>query len=687
MTVSWVLSGATAYIGLFLLSGVACFSVIPRAWTVDDAELRYGLVGLLATTGIWSVLKAGFFLVPDPFREATYLVGLIVGFATVWAWLYFASAYTGRRLHTDPTLRRLSGGVFLTVVVIKLTNPIHGLYFTTTEVTTPFAHLAIDHGVIHWASTGLAYVLAAVGLFMIFELYVESEYETRTLALITGLLGLPVTLDLVAIAIPDLIAFIYAPLGVAAFAIGAVVFFGDQLLAVRTATQSTDAAVIVDGNDRIRESSTGAVRAFPELEGAVGEKLATVLPDVAAARDSDKRVVERDGDGDSEYYVVSSRSTTIGNSTVTVLTLADVTNRERQRRRLIQRERELARRNELERAIMAASFAFTFQIDLEKRFRYVSPSAEEFLGYSAEELTDEPISILAPDETTLEETVGYLEEVIRGNSLQVRDLPIATKSGHTVYTDVRVVPIYDPSVDQDVRTADDIVAVQTMVRDTSHRRQREGLISVMNRVLRHNVRTELTVIGGRAEMLAAELDGDEKSNAETIVEATDQLLDITESARRIEANRELSPELAPIDLVPIITDSVTRLEDRFPETTVTTEIPETAVAQSLPQIETALWELLENAAEHTGPQPTVTVSVTKTDEQISITISDTGPGLPEDERQVLADGKEEPLVHGQGLGLFLAYWIITNLDGRIEMPNSESGTTIRINVPAASDRS
>jgi len=684
MTAAWAAPTGVAYIGLFLVSAIACFLAIPRARTFDDAELRYGLVGLLATTGLWAILKTGFFVVPDPFREATYTVGLISGFATVWAWLYFASAYTGREVHTNTTLRRLGAGVFITVVVIKLTNPIHGLYFTTTEMTTPFRYLAINHGVAHWVSAGLSYVLAAIGLFMIFELYVESDYDTRPLGILTSLLALPVTLDIIAIATPELINFIYAPIGVAAFAIGTLYVFGDQFLAVRTAVQSGGAAVIVDDGGRIQDFSPAAVSVFPELGDAVGKRLADVLPAVAATRDGDSKIIERDADGQSEYYFVSLRSITIGDSAVTVFTLDDITDRERQRRRLIQRERELNQRNELYRAVIAASFAFIFRIDREGRFSFVSPSVEEFLRYEPGELTGEPISVLAPDDQTVEETNRYLEEVTSGKSLQVRDLPVATRSGRTVHADMRIVPIYEPSIDREARTADDIVGAQAMVRDATQRRQREGLISVMNRVLRHNVRNKLTVINGRAEMLAADLDGDAKTNADAILQAGDRLLNLTESARRIEANRDLSPELEALDVTSIIGDSIAQLEERYPNTSVTTEIPETAVAETLPRIETALWELLENAAKHTGPQPTIDVTVTITDRQIVIRIADEGPGFPESERQVLADGKEEPLVHGQGLGMYLAYWIIKNLDGEIEVPRSQSGTTIEVRLPIAS---
>jgi len=675
------------YIALFFLSGVVCFSVIPRARTLDNAELRYGLVGMLAATGIWGVLKAAFFIIPDPFREATYTVGLVFGFATVWAWLYFASAYTGRQLHTNTTLRRLSVGVFLTVVTIKLTNPIHGLYFTTTERTTPFHYLAIDHGVIHWVSTSLSYMLAAIGLFMILELYLESEYDTRPLVIFTGLLGLPVVLDLIALVTPALLEFIYAPIGVAAFAIGAVSLFGDRLLSVGAATQTARIAIVVDRNGRIQDFSTAAVSAFPELEDAAGEKLDTVLPAVAATREREETVVERTDNSQSTYYFVSSRSMTIGNSTVEVFALTDITERERQRRQLVQRERELDQRNELYRAVMAASFSFLFRIDLENRFSFVSPSVEPFLGYEPDELTGKPISMLASDEETFSEVNKYLDEVKGGESVQIRDHPVATRSDRTVYVDMRVVPIYDPSVDRDEQTPADIVGLQVMAQDASQRRQREGLISVINRVLRHNVRNELTVIRGRAEMLTAALDSDTKSNAETIVQAADRLLSITESAQDIEANRELSPELEALDIVPIITDSIAELEGRYPDTSMTVDIPETAGAETLPQIKTALWELLENAAEHAGPQPSIEITVVRSGELIVITIADDGPGLPKDEREVLANGKEEPLIHGDGLGLYLAYWIITNLDGDIEIPESQPGTTITITLPTASNRS
>jgi signal transduction histidine kinase len=292
---------------------------------------------------------------------------------------------------------------------------------------------------------------------------------------------------------------------------------------------------------------------------------------------------------------------------------------------------------------------------------------------------------LGPDDSAVREAYASLDIVLNnGEAIQKRELPVETRSGETIYVDVQAEPIYDPNTESDARTTDEIVGVQAMVQDASSRRKREAMISVINRVLRHNVRNELTTIKGYAEMLAADLDDDDALKASRIIDAGDRLLNLSESARRIESHRELSPDLKPLDIAPVLRDSVARLKDEYPTASVTMELPETAVAKTAPQIKTALWELLDNAARHTGAEPTIGVEVSTTDEQVLVRIRDNGPGLPDLEQQVLTTGEEDPLAHGRGLGLFLTHWIITNLDGSVSVTSSDQGTTVEVRLPTTS---
>ena len=669
------------YVGAFGLSGLVCLAAIPRAQRFDDPEIHRGLVWLLGTTGAWSLLKVVFFTAPEPFKQTAYTAGLVFGFATVWAWVYFCSAYTDRVYHRNRLVRSVSLGAFGSVVAIKLTNPLHGLYFTTRQATRPFEYIVIEHGILHWSVTGLSYVLAAVGMFMIFELYLESGYDTKPLAVLTGLLGLPVALDIAALTTTQVINVIYAPIGVAVFAIGVLFVFHRRFMAIQSTGQADDLSIYVDDGGRIRDYSQAVPNVFPKLEAAVGEALSDAFPALAATIESDDQLLTHETADGTRYYFVSTSGVTLGDSGARVMLLSDVTGSERQRRALIERERELDEQNELYRAIIDASFDFISRLDPEGRFTHVSAPVEDFLGYTPAELDGKPMTAVVTDGEAVEQANAHLDRILDGETIQVHDLPLETKAGTTVYADVRGTPVYDGSVLAGDRTPDDIVGVQLTTHDATERRQREGLISVINRVLRHNLRNEMTLIDGYAEMLASDLDGEQAAQARIIGSTANRLLDLSESAQVIEENRALSPELEPTDVVPVVERAVTQLETQYPTASVSVDMPTTATAKTLPRIEIAVWELVDNAARHGGDHPSIEIEIAVDPTAVRLWISDDGPGLPDMERSVLESGEETQLVHGQGLGLWLVNWITTSLDGDVEMIDTETGTTVELRLP------
>ena len=565
------------YVGVFAVSGLVCFAAISRAQQFQDPDVRRGLIGLLATAGAWALLRVAGFLLPDPFRVPTYIIGLAVGFATVWAWLYFCSAYSGRTYHRNTPLRRVSAAVFLAVIGVKVTNPIHGAYFTAMEVTTPFVHLAVQHNVLHWTATGLSYVLSAVGLFMIFQLFFESGYDTRPLSVLSVLIALPVVLDLVAQFTPLLLNIIYAPIGVAVFAVGVLFVFERRFLAVQQASIADDLSIYLDERGRIRDYSATVRDVFPELDGSAGDQLSETVPSVVEALESDDQILEREQSGELRYYFVSTSTTMLGESGAQIVLLSDVTQTERQRRQLTERETELNEQNELYRGVIDASFGVVFRIDEQGQFTFASPSVEEFLGYSPAELEGQPISVTLPNEATVERAWDEIEPIFHGESNMVRDFPLERKAGTTVFTDVRGVPIYEGSVPADERTTEDIVGIQLMVRDATKRREREGLISVINRVLRHNMRNKMGIITGYAEMLEKRLSGEDAAKASQIKETANQLFDLTESAKQLDKYRDLSPDLEPVDIAPMLEDTVSELQMQHPEASVTVNAPDTVV--------------------------------------------------------------------------------------------------------------
>jgi signal transduction histidine kinase len=329
------------YVVLFALAAVACFASATRLGRISDSDTRRGLTALVLTSGGWATSHVGFLVSPtDALKLGWYVVGLVLAIAAVGAWLYFCSAFTNRTYHRNPTYRRLAVGVFLAIVAVKVTNPLHHGYFTTTAVETPFPHLSVATGPLHWVAMGLSYALAFVGYFMLLELFTEIDLDTRPLAVLVGVTGLPVVADLVGYATPVLVDLTYEPLGVAVFAVGVVFVSLDRFDAVQLAAEGDTPVVALDSDGRVRDTNRTARDLLPPLATAVGDPLEAVLPEAADRLGSDDPVLAVQRDGGTRYFRVSETPYGTANSALgSTVTFADVTERERYRQ-------ELERQNE-----------------------------------------------------------------------------------------------------------------------------------------------------------------------------------------------------------------------------------------------------------------------------------------------------------------------------------------------------
>ncbi|REA03862.1 hypothetical protein DEQ92_12225 [Haloferax sp. Atlit-6N] len=212
---------------------------------------------------------------------------------------------------------------------------------------------------------------------------------------------------------------------------------------------------------------------------------------------------------------------------------------------------------------------------------------------------------------------------------------------------------------------------------------RDRLISVLNRILRHNLRNDLNVVQGTAQLLEERTSGETAQLASTIDSTTAELLSVAEKARELEKLTRSVPVARPIDIVPKVEDAVRDVRERHHSVDISLSVPDRAMAFADPQLEDAVSELLTNAAKHAGEDPTIAVEINRGPDRTTVEISDDGPGLPSGERRVLTGATETALDHGSGIGLVLVYWILTNLDGEIEVPTTSSGTTVELQLQQA----
>jgi signal transduction histidine kinase len=212
--------------------------------------------------------------------------------------------------------------------------------------------------------------------------------------------------------------------------------------------------------------------------------------------------------------------------------------------------------------------------------------------------------------------------------------------------------------------------------------------SVLNRVLRHNLRNDTSVILGYLDTLREIPEGEEADEAyRTIVDRVEELIDLSESARRIEHIDEGS-EGGPIDLAALVEERAEIFGATDEDVSFELELPDEAWAGVGPLCKSAIDNLIENSIEHTAGEATVRIAVGPTrgnGNTIEVAVADDGPGIPVDEVRALHGSAESQLHHGSGLGLWVAKWVTESYGGEIRFDeHEEGGSVVTLELPAAS---
>jgi signal transduction histidine kinase len=235
-----------------------------------------------------------------------------------------------------------------------------------------------------------------------------------------------------------------------------------------------------------------------------------------------------------------------------------------------------------------------------------------------------------------------------------------------------------------------------VVRDVTAQRDRKQRLSVLNRVLRHNLRNDMMVVQAFARAISDDGGPEVAAHAEKILHKTDKLVDQAEKARKIETHfDEVDPPIETMPVEVFVEGVVESVQSETESVPIEVDVPTGALATvDTTTLELVTSTLLENAIKHGTPdandphggEPPVRFSASVVDDTLSVTIADDGPGIPSEEYAVLDQGEETKLDHGSGVGLWLAKWGTDRLNGSLSF-HVEGGTAVTMDVPLAENDS
>jgi PAS domain S-box-containing protein len=292
-------------------------------------------------------------------------------------------------------------------------------------------------------------------------------------------------------------------------------------------------------------------------------------------------------------------------------------------------------------------------------------AAEATFGYAAESVIGRPYPLFLEDE----EFDELFEQVLNGGILDGYETAHRAQDGSRVPVELYARPIYESGTFSGIAGA----AI-----DLSERQHREQQLDVLHRVLRHNLRNELTVIRGWAQQLDP-VSPHEQNAVETISAASDRLLALSEEASRIRTG--LTDDVQQTDSLSIPT-AVSRLSEHVtewePATTMTVErsgpgaVPRRGVQ--------AVSQLFDSVSSH-ADESTLELTIETHSQYLRLELTADAPVLPAGERTLIETGSETALEHGSDLAVAQAYLGIQSVGGEITIADAaDAPPTSRLSV-------
>ncbi|WP_343146584.1 ATP-binding protein [Halorubrum sp. GN11GM_10-3_MGM] len=237
---------------------------------------------------------------------------------------------------------------------------------------------------------------------------------------------------------------------------------------------------------------------------------------------------------------------------------------------------------------------------------------------------------------------------------------------------------FDPRVSRITGGGGQRLGLTITLIDVTDREMRRQRIEVLNRILRHNVRNDLDVVLANSDRIS----NDEiRSTIKSTLQGTLRLSAKAREAEEVMSTVMTSPE--EFDLTALAMAVADEFRSGDPSGDITVEAADIQIVSHQPVVRRILRELVENALKHADTDtPCVTITVRENpDGDTELIVADNGPGIPDLEQEVVADGRETQLKHGRGIGLWFVSWAVTQLGGELEFDqNNPTGSTVTVRL-------
>jgi PAS domain S-box-containing protein len=317
----------------------------------------------------------------------------------------------------------------------------------------------------------------------------------------------------------------------------------------------------------------------------------------------------------------------------------------------------------------------------------VNREVEKLLGFTRAEMIGRPGRefVLPPFDVVVREQI---RRVLAEGESGLAEVEALRKDGSSIMVEVRSCVVRNSEGEP--------YNVQIFVRDVSERRAIERQRTDFLAMLTHDIRTPITTVLGYTEILLEEVkqgisnDGVEilqrlRSNALSLHSLVTNYLDLSRiEARMLEVSTEPS----------VLNDVLRRVGDQYEPDASRRGIhlrfalhEETLLVAGAPvALERVFANIVTNAIKFTPSGGSITIRSEPQENEVKVTIADTGPGIPVEDRATIFEKYHTGGKHGEregtGLGLFIVKSLVETHGGSVAINCPASGgTEVIVSLP------
>lgn len=342
-----------------------------------------------------------------------------------------------------------------------------------------------------------------------------------------------------------------------------------------------------------------------------------------------------------------------------------------------------------------------------RNIRFINEVAAELLEQNIKELeniqdfrTHPPFQIYDLNKNLIPGEVSPLNRSIAEDIITSQEFSIRLQNGHEKVALINTAPIKNEKgiITAGIKVFIDTTKSHKLLNELKLARdEAEAAMRAKARFLdiaAHELRTPVTACSVLLELTELRLGKGTSVSVETLRRLRAQMsrlsrlvTDLLEVARLEKGTLFLHPETA--DLIPLIQESIQSFSDQFPERPFHFNPPPRPVITVIDSVRMheVLTNLIDNAVKYTPSNSPIQVQLEDLPNLIRITVSDQGPGIPEQRQEKLFQAFERGASSdvekyaGLGLGLFISKGIMDLHHGKLDYSTNGQGSRFRITLP------